>query len=353
MTLRLAGLFLLGCVASFPGYVSALDYFVSPRGDDGSPGNRRSEPFRTLQHALDIAKPGDRIMLAAGEYWEDVRSVRSGKAGAPIQIVGVEGATIKGAGKGRVMELNHSYISLTNLTFDGRVPPGKRVQDYRDKLLYIMGKNRDGVTGIKITDVVFQNAGGECLRLKYFSHHNEIAHSRFNNCGVWDFRFKDGGKNGEAIYIGTAPEQLKRNPSRHPDASNNNWIHHNYFDTRGNECVDIKEGASHNLVEHNECTGQRDKNSAGMDSRGSRNIFRYNLIRDNAGAGIRLGGDTAKDGIYNEVYGNTLQDNKRGGLKIMATPQSALCGNTVRPADKKMVQGKHAKGVDPRQPCSG
>ena len=90
-----------------------------------------------------------------------------------------------------------------------------------------------------------------------------------------------------------------------------------------------------------------------MDARGSHNIFRYNLIRDNAGAGIRLGGDTAKDGIYNEVYGNTLQDNKSGALKIMTKPQSALCDNTVRPADKKMVQGKYAKGVDPRKPCSG
>ena len=109
--------------------------------------------------------------------------------------------------------------------------------------------------------MTFKNAGGECVRLRYFAQHNEIATSRHSRrCGVHDFRFKAGGKNGEGIYIGTAPEQRGdgKNPTTDPDLSNGNWIHHNSFDTQGNECVDIKEAASGNLVENNRCTGQRD-----------------------------------------------------------------------------------------------
>lgn len=348
-----AGLLLLIVLAFFSGRAHALDYFVSPRGDDGNPGDHWERSLRTIQTALALAQPGDTITLATGEYWEDVQSVRSGTPEAPISITGSAGATIRGAGgRSRVVELNHSHITLANLIIDGQVGGGGRAEDFRDKLLYVMGTNSEGVTGIRIINVVFRNAGGECLRLKYFSHHNEIAYSQFYNCGIHDFRFAAGGKNGEAIYIGTAPEQLDRNPSTDPDASDGNRIHHNYFDTRGNECVDIKEGARHNIVEHNECTGQQDSNAAGMSARGTHNVFRFNLVRDNIGAGIRLGGDTDDDGVYNEVYGNTLLNNAYSGLKIMALPQTALCGNNIGPAATKAVRGRYADGIDPRQPCS-
>ena len=352
----IVSLLLISCFYLFASYANALDYYVSPTGSDQNPGTTKAKPFQTVQHALQLTQPGDQIVLAAGEYWEDVRSVRSGKPDAPIRIVGSSGSgsgssTIKGAGAGRVIELNHSYITLTNLTIDGKRRNGRKAAHYRDKLIYIMGKNKQGVTGIKLTYLILQNAGGECLRMKYFAHHNEIAYSRFYNCGVWDFQFKKGGKNGEAVYIGTAPEQLGRNPSKAPDASNYNWIHHNSFDTRGNECVDVKEAVSYTLVEHNECTGQRDPQSAGMSSRGNYTVFRFNSIWGNAGAGVRLGGDKDNQGIYNEVYGNTLWANEYSSFKIMRVPQTKLCGNTIRSGNTEIVRGKHARGIDPRQPC--
>ena len=45
--------------------------------------------------------------------------------------------------------------------------------------------------------------------------------------------------------------------------------------TNGNECVDIKEGASGNLIEHNECSNQLDDQSGCYDSRGDDNTFRF------------------------------------------------------------------------------
>jgi hypothetical protein len=191
----------------------------------------------------------------------------------------------------------------------------------------VIGTRRhDGVTGLRVLHMTFKNAGDECVRLRYFVQHNEIGHSTFMNCSVHDFRFQAGGKNGEAVYIGTAPEQWGQHgaPSADPDHSNNNWIHHNTFNTQGNECVDIEEGSSGNIVEHNVCTGQRDPKSAGLDARGNGNVFRYNHVFGNIGAGVRLGGNGPMDGADNHVYGNRIVDNRAGGIKVLHERQDSV-----------------------------
>lgn len=61
---------------------------------------------------------------------------------------------------------------------------------------------------------------------------------------------------------------------------------------------------------------------SGMNSRGSGNTFRYNVIEDNVGAGVRLGGHTIDGytyGVDNHVYGNTLEDNDFAGIKAVVS----------------------------------
>jgi hypothetical protein len=53
-------------------------------------------------------------------------------------------------------------------------------------------------------------------------------------------------------------------------------------------------------------------------------------VYENAGAGIRLGGDGAADGINNQVYGNVLEGNRGAALKVMRLPQGLICGNAAR-----------------------
>jgi nitrous oxidase accessory protein NosD len=306
-----------------------------------------------IQRALEHAKPGDIIELAPGRYFQDFRTVRNGHPGRPIIIRGGRNAIISGAGANRVVEINHDYIELHGFTIDGKHASREDKDSYRDKLIYAVGSRPgDGVTGLRIIGMRIKNAGGECVRLRYQAQRNEIANSSIENCGIYDFVYKDGGKNGEGIYIGTAPEQLGKRgvPDASVDRSNANWIHHNTFNTRGNECVDIKEGSSGNIVEHNRCTGQRDKKSAGLDARGSGNTFRHNVVYGNRGAGIRLGGDEDDDGIGNSAYSNTLRDNEVGSLKIQRGPQGKICGNVV--AGKRTgVKGEFGEKVNPRQPC--
>jgi hypothetical protein len=311
---------------------ATVQYYINPAGSDANDGRTTSSPFRTIQKAVDLAQPGDVINLAPGSYLQDVVSRRSGTPTAPITLTGPAGAVVKGGGNARIIEINHDNITLDGFTIDGLWAAPTSASGYRDKLLYALGKAPfDGVNGLRVLNMTFKNAGGECVRLRYFAQRNEIARSTFLSCGVNDFRFNAGGKNGEGIYIGTAPEQLGdgKNPTTDPDQSNANWIHHNSFNTQGNECVDIKEASVGNIVEYNTCTGQQDPNSGGFDSRGNGNIFRNNESYGNIGAALRLGGDTSATGIGNDVYLNSFHDNRAGGIAFQRTPQGKICGNVM------------------------
>jgi hypothetical protein len=334
---------------------AATNYYISPAGNDANDGRSASAPFKTIQKAVDLAQPGAVITLAPGIYLQDIHSTRDGAAGTPITLAGPADAIVKGAGGARIVEINHDNITLSGFTIDGLWGDPNSLAGYRDKLLYVLGKQpRDGVNGLRVFKMTFRNAGGECVRLRYFAQHNEISSSSITNCGVHDFRFAAGGKNGEGIYIGTAPEQRAdgKNPTADPDLSNENWIHQNQFDTQGNECVDIKEAASGNIVEDNICTGQRDPESGGFDARGSGNIFRNNQIYGNTGAGIRLGGDSASDGISNDIYGNSIHDNQSGGIKVMRQPQGNVCSNTMANNTGGDSVGSYAASLQPAVACS-
>jgi len=81
-------------IESFP-VGSGRHMYVSPGGDDASAGTE-TEPFRTIQHAVDEAKPGDHIVARPGVYRESVRIRTSGKPDDYLLVRGLPGAKIVG-----------------------------------------------------------------------------------------------------------------------------------------------------------------------------------------------------------------------------------------------------------------
>lgn len=297
-----------------PSPVLAATILVSPTGVDAPDRGIGGRPLRTVSQALQRARPGDVIEVQAGEYQEHIVTTTAGQAQQPITLRAQGRVVFKGDQKhGRLMEVRHDYYDISGFEFTNA-----------DILLWL-----EGARYAKITNNYFHEAQGECVRFKYHSTHNLFAHNRVEFCGREDFGGGGDGKNGEGLYLGTAPEQLDRNPTPETDQTNANTIRANTFNTRGNECVDIKEGASENVVEFNDCTGQRDSESGGFDARGSGNIFRYNTSYGNLGAGIRFGGDEESDGINNQAYGNELYQNENVAIKVMRLPQGLICGNKV------------------------
>jgi hypothetical protein len=94
----------------------------------------------------------------------------------------------------------------------------------------------------------------------------------------------------------------------------------------------------------------KQKTSGGISVRANGNFIAHNLLFDNEGAGIRLGGDTKNYGIENEILYNFLSDNEKAGLKIMRTPQKRMCGNAAQ-KEKKLYYPKNKRFKGAFEPC--
>ncbi|WP_144124100.1 right-handed parallel beta-helix repeat-containing protein [Catellatospora sichuanensis] len=324
------------------------------RGVDDTGAGSFTHPYRTLRAAIGAAASGATIVLRPGVYAEDVATVRPG-----VTVTGPPTAVLQGAGtSSRVFQIHHDDTTLSGFTIDGKVCDELVEACYRDKAIYVVSLVAgDGVSGTRILGMRLTNLGGECVRMKYFATGSLVAGNRIGPCGVHDFQVPNTttGQNGEGVYIGTAPEQTYLNPSPEPDASNGNRVYGNVFDTRGAECVDVKEGASHNDIAFNTCTGQaaRNGNSGAIESRGSYNTIRGNVIHHNAAAGVRIGGDLPGDAVGNDVYANTITDNARGGIKVQEFgPHGRICGNTMSGNVGGDLIGTYADQVaDPTAAC--
>ncbi len=323
--------------------------YVSPQGDDAAAGTREA-PLRRIQTAVDRASRGSTIELAPGSYVENV-VIPLERGGLTLR--GPRSAKLHGAGKGRVLWIQASEVTLIGFTIDGLRPGG----DPADRASYAdVGILMQTVTAgsptrkNRILLMHIGNLRGECVRIKDLAEDVLISGNTIVECGKDDFVFGGGGKNGEGIYIGTAPEQIAgKNTHQQPDVTRRVIVRGNTILTNGNECVDIKEAARENLIERNRCSGQRDPNSGGFDARGDANIFRDNVIQNVAGAGIRFGGDTERDGVDNIATGNTIIRPGRGGIRYQRTPQGRQCGNRV--IDAPASTGDFADDYAPAERC--
>jgi alpha-N-arabinofuranosidase len=64
-------------LAAFAASMEGREFHVTITGDDANPGTT-SAPFRTIQHAADLAQPGDVVTVHAGTYRERVNPRRGG-----------------------------------------------------------------------------------------------------------------------------------------------------------------------------------------------------------------------------------------------------------------------------------
>lgn len=76
-----------------------VTHVVATTGSDAGPGNL-AQPWRTIQHAVDVAQPGDVIAVRAGTYVEDVLIQNPGTANAWITLrgYGVERPVLRSTG---------------------------------------------------------------------------------------------------------------------------------------------------------------------------------------------------------------------------------------------------------------
>ena len=109
-----AGMFSVAVSAATTG-----TYYVDPNGDDSASGSQ-TQPWRTVQHAASLAKPGDTVLVSAGVYREQIKLSRSGtarqrivfkNAGRPVPVIDGDGLAIGNWGA-LVALSNVSYIHM-------------------------------------------------------------------------------------------------------------------------------------------------------------------------------------------------------------------------------------------------
>lgn len=86
---------MVGILVASAGSVSAIDYYVSPRGNDAGTGLAPTDAFRTIAKGVSVAKAGDTVNVLPGKYVERVKITRDGSPDKPI--------TIRRHGKGEVV----------------------------------------------------------------------------------------------------------------------------------------------------------------------------------------------------------------------------------------------------------
>jgi PKD repeat protein len=117
---------------------------------DAGPG-AQGAPFCTLQHAADVATPGQTIIASevTGGGWQDVRFTHSGEPGAPI--------TVKYSGIGQKPQLVYGNRTLP-LVFDN-------VHDIRVSGLDIQSGPGDGIDVIGSRDITIDSASVDMTAL--------------------------------------------------------------------------------------------------------------------------------------------------------------------------------------------
>jgi hypothetical protein len=302
---------------------------VSPDGSDMAAGTP-DKPLKTLEKALALAETNDTIELAAGNYAGDLRTAAAG-----VTIVGPAAAIVSSPGN-RGIEIRHDKTTLRGFTLQNC-----------DIGVWIFGASGCVLEGLALRDME-----GEGIRIKNQSCQNIVRKCSFTRMGRQGFDAAAGKKNGEGIYIGTAPEQRSKNqPPNVPDRCLGNIVEDCTFHTEAAEAVDIKEDSEENMVRR--CTGEgsRDPDGPIFGSRGDRNRFEDCVATGGAGHGFRFGGDMVKQGQYgqaadrdyganNVMRGCRAEKNAQWGAAPMVQPQDIDASNVFAGNGRGEVRGK-------------
>lgn len=146
--LLIAALHLAGITA-----LSAQTYYVSTAGNNGNPGTF-SQPWATIQHALNTAGSGSDIWIRGGTYNEKLSWGASGSSGNPTALSNYNGELVVVSGTGinapeaMLNIVNKSYVTVQGLTFANNYR-----QDARG--IYVAGQG----TEISISNCVVENIG--------------------------------------------------------------------------------------------------------------------------------------------------------------------------------------------------
>jgi hypothetical protein len=173
-------------LAGMAGKVRAAAYVVdqaAPGAADINPGTEQM-PFKTVQHAADVIKPGDTVYVMAGKYDGRIKVKTDGTEGKPITFVAKPRRSVIVGG----FDLDASYICVDGfeITADR---PSTAVQLSASHCEILDNYIHDMMTAVNGT-VGKLNADGDTRDYSTVTH-NRIAYNKVYHC---EYGFILGGK---------------------------------------------------------------------------------------------------------------------------------------------------------------
>ncbi|MBT3379079.1 MAG: hypothetical protein HN742_20490 [Lentisphaerae bacterium] len=99
--------------------VAPVVYYVSTDGNNGNTGLSRDQAWRTVTHAATVAKAGDTVLIAGGEYTESVRVRGTGDKGRPVTFRAIPGEKVVFDGNGNMITVAFAVSAKQHIRFDG------------------------------------------------------------------------------------------------------------------------------------------------------------------------------------------------------------------------------------------
>ncbi|MFJ7625187.1 choice-of-anchor Q domain-containing protein [Streptomyces sp. NPDC097595] len=309
-----------------PAQAASTTYYVSPSGSDTNPGTSAGLPFKTLQKAADLTKPGDTVSIMKGTYTEsadgqDVLTIRrSGSAGLPITykpypgdhpvihpVTGWNGINISGASYIRIqgLEVAGDIPHLTLADAEAHAVPGKPkfntncVAAYKNTTTGLQSHHID-IIGNDVHDC----PGGGISAID--ADHVTIDHNRVHTTSWYNVYATSG------ISILRALDSDKGDPGTYKIRITDNVVNDNETKIKWHDCDCYSDG---NGIIVDTLKGK--PAGEGADYNG-RVLVANNLSFDNGGSGIHSFKSQHVDIVGNTAYYNSRSSRQTGYANVYA-----------------------------------
>jgi hypothetical protein len=331
--------------------------YVAPNGSDGNAGTNPSQPLKTIQHAADIAGPGDLVSIAAGIYYEDVHVSTSGTGTAPIVFRGSAGAIVDGADPAIAAGVtwtnrgNGVWSYATGYSTDLVVTAQGRLFDYTS--LADLQALDAGAPGGSYADgtsvyVKFSDGSAPAQRQMHVSRFDAgfyvdgADNIRIQNLEI---RYYGSDEYGRAVYLRFANQCEVSGSNMHENGATAVWL----------------KGGARNVIEDNdigdssiigwpwELTHASTAQNTGVyftDNNGQGNVIRRNRLHGTYD-GLHPCGDAAPDGAFTtetDVYDNVIYTHSDDAIE-----SEGYCSN-VRIWNNTISDSLMAVAVAPASP---
>ncbi|MEM5016814.1 sugar-binding protein [Metabacillus indicus] len=317
------------------------DYYVSSKkGDDNHDGLSKNKPFKTIQKAHDVSKPGDTIYIMNGTYLDVgkegvVEIKRSGLPDAYITYKAYPGhkpILHNKKGWNHILVSSASYIKIEGLEIKGNAD---QVSIEEAEAIYNRFVNEGASWG---PDVSYANANGIGIRptngtaFEVIPHHIEIRDNHVHNIP------------GGGIYSTHADYLFVENNTVHDTAIRSIFANSGISMYEAQDIDDntdeYKIVIKNNLVHNNEAKVKWFKSKGWSDGNGiiiddfkstqnpgepykGKTLIENNIAYENGGSGIHSYESTNVDIINNTAYHNNVTPELNWG-QIFATSSANI-----------------------------